>query len=161
MVWFNVGRKWPAFKWFRLLDIINHSSWLSCDLHQVRIRLAFPLIFVIKDSGLNCTHRLVILSKVHTHTHTHTHKFSRIQYMTTIWNFIGFKNLREMLSRNLKSRSRNYILLRIHKMYSTLYDSATGTRVPTDVLCSVLHSKHGISAELGSSSFSSSTSNVI
>jgi hypothetical protein len=85
MVRVNVGRKWPAVKSFRLLDITNYSSWLSCDLHQVRIRLAFPLIFVTQDSGLNCTHRLVFLSKVqhtpthihtHTPTHTHTHTYT-------------------------------------------------------------------------------------
>jgi len=54
-----------------------------------------------------------------------------------------------MLSRNLKSRSRNYILLHIHKMCSPLYDLATGRRVATDVLCGLLHSKHGMSAQLG------------
>jgi hypothetical protein len=81
--------------------------------------------------------------------------------MATIWNFIGFKKVREKLSRNLKSRSRNYILLRIHTMCSPLYDSARGTGLTTDVLCGLLQSKQGMSAELGLNSFSSSTSNVI
>jgi hypothetical protein len=66
-----------------------------------------------------------------------------------------------MLSRNLKSRSRNYILLHIHKMCSPLYDSATGMGVTTDVLCGLLHCKHRLSAEPGLKSFSSFTSNVI
>ena len=52
------------------------------------------------------------------------------------------------------------MLLQIHKIYSTLYDSATGTRLATDVLRGLLHSKRGIAAEPGLNSFPSSTSNV-